>query len=39
MDTVSLFVEFEEVLAIAIVFLLVLMYVFYIKYPYDKDLE
>ena len=39
MDIVSLFLEFEEVLGIAILFLLVLMYIFYIKYPYDKDLE
>lgn len=31
------FLEFEVVLAIAVVFLVGLMYVFYVKYPYNKD--
>jgi len=39
MDTALLFFEFEEVLAVAAVFLLILIYLFYVKYPYDKDLN
>jgi hypothetical protein len=39
MDTAALFFEFEEVLIIAVVFMIALMYLFYVKYPYDKDIE
>jgi hypothetical protein len=31
------FLEFEVVLGIAVVFLVGLMYVFYVRYPYNKD--
>jgi hypothetical protein len=31
------FLEFEVILGIAVVFLVGLMYVFYVKYPYNKD--
>ncbi len=33
------FLEFEIVLGIAAVFLLGLIYLFYVKYPYNKDLD
>ena len=39
MDMAILFLEFEEVLAVAVAFMLILIYLFYIKYPYDKDLN
>lgn len=39
MDTALLFFEFEEVLAVAVAFMLILIYLFYVKYPYDKDLN
>jgi hypothetical protein len=39
MDTATLFFEFEEVLVVAGVFMLTLIYLFYFKYPYDKDLD
>ena len=38
-DTAVLFLEFEEVLIVAVVFMVVLMYLFYVKYQYNKDLE
>jgi hypothetical protein len=38
-DISVLFLEFEEVLIIAIGFMLILMYLFYYKYPVNKDLE
>ena len=31
------FLEFEVILGIAVVFLAGLMYLFYVKYPYNKD--
>jgi hypothetical protein len=33
------FLEFEYILAIAVILMVVLMYLFYVKYPYNKDLE
>jgi len=38
-DVSILFLEFEEVLIIATGFMLLLMYLFYFKYPVNKDLE
>lgn len=32
------FLEFEYVLAIAVIFVLILMFLFYVKYPYDKEI-
>ncbi len=34
-----LFLEFEYIFAIAVIFIMALMYLFYVKYPYDKDLD
>ena len=31
--------EFEEVFAVAVGFMIVLMYLFYFKYPYNKEFE
>lgn len=31
------FLEFEVILGIAAVFLIGLMYLFYVRYPYNKD--
>ena len=31
------FLEFEVILGIAVVFLAGLMYLFYVRYPYNKD--
>jgi hypothetical protein len=39
MDIEVLFLEFEEVLIIAVVFMIVLMYLFYVKYPYNKNID
>jgi hypothetical protein len=36
-DTVILFLEFEEVTLVAVGFLLLLMYLFYVRYPYNKE--
>jgi hypothetical protein len=36
-DTVVLFFEFEEVAFVATGFLLLLMYLFYVRYPYNKE--
>lgn len=33
------FLEFEVVFGIALIFLVGLMYLFYVKYPYNKDLD
>lgn len=38
-DIALLLFEFEEVLAVAVGFMIVLMYLFYFKYPYNKDFE
>jgi hypothetical protein len=37
-DMSLLFLEFEEVAIVAVGFLAILMYVFYVKYPYNKEL-
>jgi len=37
LDIATLFFEFEEVLIVAALFMITLIYLFYIKYPYDKD--
>ncbi len=34
-----LFFEFEEVALVATGFLVLLMYLFYVRYPYNKDIE
>ena len=34
-----LFFEFEEVAFVAAGFLVLLMYLFYVRYPYNKDIE
>jgi hypothetical protein len=36
-DTSILFLEFEEVALAAVGFLALLMYLFYVKYPYNKE--
>ena len=36
-DTSILFLEFEEVALVAAGFLALLMYLFYVKYPYNKE--
>jgi hypothetical protein len=36
-DTSILFLEFEEVVIVAVGFLILLMYLFYVKYPYNKE--
>jgi hypothetical protein len=36
-DTSILFLEFEEVSLVAGGFLVLLMYLFYVKYPYNKE--
>jgi hypothetical protein len=36
-DTKILFLEFEEVVIVATGFLLLLMYLFYVRYPYNKE--
>jgi len=36
-DTSILFLEFEEVTLVAGGFLVLLMYLFYVKYPYNKE--
>lgn len=33
------FLEFEVVLGLSVLFLVGLMYLFYVKYPYNKDLD
>jgi hypothetical protein len=38
-DLSLLIFEFEEVFAVAVGFMIVLMYLFYVKYPYNKDIE
>jgi hypothetical protein len=36
-DTSILFLEFEEVALVATGFLILLMYLFYVRYPYNKE--
>jgi len=38
-DIAVLLFEFEEVLVVAVGFMIVLIYLFYVKYPYNKDIE
>jgi hypothetical protein len=38
-DVALLIFEFEEVLAVAVGFMIVLIYLFYFKYPYNKEFE
>ena len=38
-DAATLLLEFEEVFVVAVGFLLILMYVFYVKIPFNQDLE
>ena len=39
MEQSLLFLEFEYILAIAVGLVLLLIYLFYVKYPYNKDIE
>jgi hypothetical protein len=39
LDQAVVFIDFEYIFGAAIVLVLLLMYLFYVKYPYDKDLE
>ncbi len=39
MDQYILFLEFEYVFGIAVVLVIVLMLLFYVIFPYNKDLE
>lgn len=39
MDQSILFLEFEYVFGIAVVLVIVLMLLFYVIFPYNKDLE
>ena len=39
METSLLFLEFDIVLALAVLFIIGLMVTFYVIYPYDKDLD
>lgn len=38
-DIALLLFEFEEVLVVAVGFMIVLIYLFYVKYPYNRDIE
>jgi len=38
-DLSLLIFEFEEVFAVAVGFMIVLIYFFYFKYPYNKDFK
>jgi len=38
-DVAVLLFEFEEVLVVAVGFMIVLVYFFYYKYPYNKEFE
>jgi hypothetical protein len=39
METSFLFLEFEVILVLAVLFTLGLMVLFYVVFPYDKDLD
>lgn len=39
MEQSLLFLEFEYILVIAVGLVLLLIYLFYVKYPYNKDIE
>ena len=36
-DPALLFLEFDEVVVVAVGFLVVLMYAFYVKWPYNQE--
>jgi hypothetical protein len=38
-DLALLLFEFEEVFAVAVGFIIVLMYLFYFRYPYNKEFK
>ncbi len=38
-DLSLLIFEFEEVFVVAVGFMIVLIYLFYVKYPYNKDIQ
>ena len=38
-NTSLLLFEFEELFAVATGFVILLMYLFYVKYPYNKDFD
>lgn len=38
-DLSLLIFEFEEVFVVAVGFMIVLMYLFYVRYPYNRDVE
>ena len=38
-DVALLLFEFEEVLVVAVGFMIVLVYLFYFKYPYNKEFK
>lgn len=38
MEQITAFLEFEWIFGIGVVFVLLLMILFYVVYPYDKDL-
>jgi hypothetical protein len=38
-DLSLLIFEFEEVFAVAVGFMIILIYLFYFKYPYNKDFK
>lgn len=38
-DQSLVFLEFEYIFTICIILVIVLMYLFYVKYPYEKDVE
>lgn len=39
MEQITAFLEFEWIFAIGVALVLVLMVLFYVVYPYDKDLK
>jgi Sec-independent protein secretion pathway component TatC len=39
METSLLFLEFEIILVLAVLFIVGLMVAFYVVFPYDKDLD
>jgi len=39
LDQSRVFLEFEYIFAIGVALVILLMYLFYVVYPYDKDLK
>ena len=37
MDQAALFLEYEYVFGVAVIFVIVLMYLFYVQYPYKTE--